>query len=170
MLRLFIGDIMKYTIRFAHLETAPAWKVGDTIKSGDTIGKMGTSGQSTARHLHIDCVEGHQVGRYHLKDIEADSPKPAPRQMNYFIDDDLFRYKILITTYYADAEYQRSMKKVHFGYDVVPEDREHWENGKKVGTSDHFDIHWNRSVQGTVLRVDYDAAGYGNCLYVGFDA
>lgn len=153
---------MKYTVRFAHLETSPVWKVGDTIKSGDTIGKMGTSGQSTARHLHIDCVEGHQVGRYKLKDIEDGSPKPAPRQMNYFIDADLFKQPIVITTHYADAEYQHDRNKVHFGYDVVPENR-HDPKAKLL-------IYWNRSVAGTVLRVDYDAAGYGNCLYVGFEA
>jgi hypothetical protein len=153
---------VKYTVRFAHLEKAPSWKVGDTIKIGDVVGKMGTSGQSTARHLHIDCVEGHQVGRYQLKDIEADSPKAAPRQMNWFIDDDIFKQPIVITTHYADAEYQRTMKKVHFGYDVVPENR----HDPKADLL----IYWNRSISGTVLRVDYDSAGYGNCLYVGFEA
>ena len=153
---------MKYTVRFAHMEKAPAWKVGDTIKSGDVIGKMGTTGQSTAKHLHIDCVEGHQVARYQLKDIEDGRPKACPRQMNHFIDDDLFKQPIVITTYYADPEYQRSMKKVHPGYDVVPENR----HDPKASLL----IYWNRSVEGTVLRVDYDAAGYGNCLYIGFEA
>lgn len=153
---------MKYTVRFAHLENAPTWKVGDHIKYGDIIGKMGTSGQSTARHLHIDCVEGHQVGRYQLKDIEDDSPKSSPRQLNYFIDADLFKQPIVITTHYADAEYQQMFKKVHYGYDVVP--------GNRHNNDASLLIYWNRSAAGTVLRVDYDEKGYGNCIYIGFDS
>jgi hypothetical protein len=153
---------MKYTIRFAHLEHAPSLKAGDAVKAGDVLGEMGSSGQSTAAHLHIDCVQGYHTERYRLENIERDTPRTAnPRQMNYFIEDDLFRDKIVITTPYADPEYQRAYGKVHYGYDVVPEGR-HNPGAPLL-------IYWNRSVPGTVLRVDYDPAGYGNCLYVGFE-
>lgn len=159
---------MKYTVRFAHLENAPPFKVGDTIKRGDIVGRMGTSGQSTAAHLHMDVVEGFQVARYQLKDIEADSPKAAPpRQAAYFLTKDsmkgyeLFGIKPVITTHMADPEYLESFGKIHFHYDVVPEDRH--------TSRDHFDIHWPRSANGKVLRVDYDEKGYGNCLYVGYE-
>jgi len=40
---------MKYTIRFAHLRDKQRYKIGDTIKRGDIIGTIGTSGQSTAQ-------------------------------------------------------------------------------------------------------------------------
>ena len=160
---------MKYTVRFAHMENAPAFKVGDTIKRGDVIGRMGTSGQSTAAHLHMDVVEGFQVARYQLKDIEADSPKAAPpRQAAYFLTKDqskgyeLFGIIPVVTTHMADPEYLESRGKIHFHYDVVPEDR--------LRTKAHFDIHWPRSADGKVLRVDYDDKGYGHCLYVGFEA
>jgi len=168
---------MKYTVRFAHMEKAPAWKVGDTIKRGDVIGRMGTSGQSTAAHVHMDVVEGFQVARYQLKDIEADSPKAAPpRQAALFLTKDadkgyeLFGITPIVTTHMADPEYLESLGKIHFHYDVVPEDRERWVKGVKVGSKAHFDIHWPRSAEGKILRVDYDEKGYGHCLYVGFEA
>jgi len=153
---------MKYTVRFAHLDKAPSWKTGETIKSGDVIGKMGTSGQSTAAHLHTDCVHGFQDARYTLRDIEGGAPESAPRQMNLFIDDGLFKVPIVITTYYADPLYQAELNKLHLGYDVVPVNR------KEPGAS--LLIYWNRSMVGKVLKVDDDPKGYGNCLYVGFEA
>lgn len=153
---------MKYTVRFAHLEKVPAWKVGDTIKQSNIIGKMGTSGQSTAAHLHIDCVHGFNDTRYTLRDIEGGAPEPAPRQMNLFIDKDLFSETIVITTYYNDHSYMASLGKVHLGYDVVPMNR------KEKDAS--LLIYWNRSMIGKVLKVDDDPKGYGHCLYVGFEA
>lgn len=153
---------MKYTVRFAHMEKAPTWKVGDTIKTGDIIGKMGTSGQSTAAHLHTDCVHGFQDTRYTLRDIEGGAPESAPRQMNLFIDKDLFRETIVITTYYNDPSYMAALGKVHLGYDVVPVNR------KEPGAP--LLIYWNRSMSGKVLKIDDDPKGYGHCLYVGFEA
>ena len=109
---------MKYTVRFAHMKEAPKWKRGDVIKPGDIIGTMGTSGQSTAAHLHIDCAQGEQTRLYQLVDYDV-SINPAPRQFLYFIDKDLFGVEP-VTTPYAELEYFIKRGKVHHGFDVVP--------------------------------------------------
>ena len=152
---------MKYTVRFAHMKEAPKWKRGDTIKPGDVIGIMGTSGQSTAAHLHIDCAQGEHTRLYQLADYDG-AVNPAPRQLLYFIDRDLFGVDPVVTTGYADLEYFVTRKKVHHGFDVVPCDR-------KTSIA-HFAIHWNRSCTGIVSAVLDEPGSYGHCLYVTFEA
>lgn len=149
-----------YTWRIAHLEFASNLKVGDIVTRGMVLGKMGSSGQSTAIHLHTDCVKGLVKNKYTLADIEKGIYIPSPRQLNYFIDSELLGWPIYITTYYADLEYQLKRKKVHYGYDVVPEDRKR--------TTAHYFIHWNRSMKGEVIAKGYDEAGYGHYLHIGF--
>jgi len=122
---------------------------------------MGTSGQSTAPHVHTDCVKGRQTGIYSLADIEAGNPAPAPRQMNWFIDEELFRTDIYVTTYYADVEYQRKLKKVHLGYDVVPMNRHK--------TTANYGVYWPRSMDGIVTRVTFDPKGYGHYVMIAFE-
>lgn len=151
---------MVYTVRFAHLANAPKWKPGDTIKRGDIVGTMGTSGQSTAFHLHIDCAHEKQTKLFRLVDYDV-SIKPAPRQLLYFIDNDLFGVEPVITTPYAELEYFTTRGKVHHGFDVVPIDRK--------TTKKHFDIHWNRSAVGTVVAVFDEPKSYGHCIYVTFE-
>lgn len=80
---------MKYTVRFAHMKEAPKWKEGDLTNANDIIGIMGTSGQSTAVHLHIDCVVGEIKTPYKLADI-GKRFAPLEKQLDYFIDSDLF--------------------------------------------------------------------------------
>jgi hypothetical protein len=153
---------MKYTVRYCHLEAAPDIKPGDIIRPGDVIGKMGSTGQSNAAHLHIDCVEGDQRGDYTLAMIEKGNPRPAPlRQINYFIDNLLYEFPIVITTYYADPDYLKLLDKIHYGYDVVPKDRHE--------TDGHKYIHWNRSMPGRVTRVAYLPASYGHCVHICFE-
>lgn len=150
---------MTYTVRYAHLKKKPGYVVGDKIKTGNFIALMGSSGQSTAAHLHIDCVEGKHERNWKLRDTEAGNPKSSPRQLNFFIDHGLFKTDIAITTYYADPEYQIERGKVHHGYDVVPEDR----------NPAHFGIWWNRSKTGEVSGVGEDPA-YGNYILISFEA
>lgn len=80
---------MKYTARFAHLKESPTWKEGCAIKPDDIIGIMGSTGQSTALHLHIDCVVGEIKTPYKLADI-GKRFAPSEKQLDYFIDSDLF--------------------------------------------------------------------------------
>lgn len=150
---------MIYTTRFAHFESAPKWKAGDKIKRGDIIGIMGNSGDSTGKHLHLDSAEGVQLKPYHLYDYD-ESIKPSPRQCLLFIDDELFGTELEVTTAYAEFEYFTKRKKVHHGFDVVPKNRK----------PKYFDIHWNRSMEGTVVLVLDDPAGYGHCIYIAYDA
>lgn len=152
---------MKYTVRFAHLRDAPAWKVGDVIKRGDAIGVMGTTGKSTAAHLHIDCVEGVQKARYNLKDMENGKPKPDKNQLCFFIDSELFGVEPVITTGFNDPDYFADFGKWHPAFDVVPEDRK--------TTKKHFTMFWNRSYDGVVSLVVDEPKAYGNCIYITFD-
>ena len=153
---------MQYTVRFAHLVKVPSLKVGNTVKRGDIVGIMGSSGQSTAPHVHIDVVEGKRAERYTLNDIELNKPKAAPpRQLLYFVDVELFGVEPVVTTYYADPDYFVEYHKVHFGFDVVPFDRH--------STQDHFNIKWPRSMVGKVVAVDYDANGYGHCISISYE-
>ena len=152
---------MKYTVRFAHMAFKPEWKIGDVIKRGDVIGIMGSTGQSTAAHLHIDCVEGEQKQTYRLVDIGGRLVS-SKKQLDYFIDNELFGILAVITTGYLDKEYLQVFGKDHPAYDVVPRDR--------LESHDHFPIHWNRSKPGTVSLIVDQPAGYGHCIYVTFDA
>ncbi len=145
-----------YTVRYAHLQSLPKLKIGQVLMYGDEIGIMGNTGASTGAHLHIDCVEGVQARRYTLADIEQDKPKSAPRQLNFFIDNDLFLCDPIITTWYCDWTYQQEFGKTHPAYDVVPKNK----NKTK--------IFWNRSAQGEVIYLLDNDRAYGNCVHIAF--
>lgn len=47
---------------YAHLTTTPNYKEGDTVKSGDVLGLVGSTGRSTGPHLHLEIeVEGVKI-------------------------------------------------------------------------------------------------------------
>ena len=160
-----------YTVRFAHLEEIPIPKVGDIIFQGDKVGRMGSTGKSTANHLHIDVVEGLVNRIIRLKEIGYEESKaylPNIEQLNHFIDDELFGIKPLITTYFYDPQYKIDWDKDHPGYDVVPIDRlekDRYTDLKK----EHYNVYWNRSKTGVILAVGFDE-GYGNYILIGFEA
>lgn len=147
---------MKYTVRFAHLEHVPELDIGDVLRRGDIVGIMGSTGQSTGAHLHIDCVVGDVRKTFKLADIGT-RYAPAQKQLNYFIDSELFKCKPVITTHFMDSTYRKQFRKDHPAIDVVPFDAT-----KKL-------IYWNRSFIGTVTNVVYQPESYGHCLYVMFD-
>ncbi len=150
-----------FTVRFAHLEKIPDIAVSDIVKRGDIIGRMGNTGLSTAKHLHIDIVRGYMRLLYHLSDIRFDTE--TIKQLGYFIDHELFNYEIVITAYFGDPAYISKGKwKFHPAYDVVPENR-HMEPGR------NSDIFWNRTPEGVVLSKGFDI-GYGNHIMIGFEA
>ena len=83
---------MKYTQRFCHLAENPDIPIMEPIHRGDIIGRMGSTGKSTAPHVHTDGVEGYKGMVYHLTDMEHGFVKPAPRQCALFIDGELFGF------------------------------------------------------------------------------
>lgn len=152
---------MQYTVRFTHLDFLPTLKIGDKIITGDLIGVMGNSGASSAIHLHIDCVKGWHKRVYTLKEIESGKYKASPTQLVYFIDRDLFKIDLLVTSYFYDPTYLHFYKKNHPAFDVVPINRHQ--------TNENHKIYWNRSKTGVVLSVGFDN-GYGNYINIGFKA
>ena len=152
-----------FTVRFAHLEKIPDFKEGDAVHRNMKIGRMGSSGQSVRNHLHIDVIEGYVNKIIRLQEIGYETEKsyvPNIRQLNYFIDEKLFKIALVVTTHFYDPEYKVLFKKDHPAYDVVPKDRH---RSKK-----HFDIFWNRSKKGIVSKVGYDEKGYGNYILIGY--
>jgi hypothetical protein len=147
---------MKYTVRYAHLSIVSV-SVGQLLKEGDAIGRMGNTGQSTGAHLHIDCVRGRQDKIYTQAEIDAGKYVSDVKQLNHFIDKGLFGVAPKITTYYCEPEYAKQFGKLHYGYDVMP-------------SSGAGNIFWNRSKIGSVSVVFENHAAYGNCVYVTFEA
>ena len=154
---------MIYTVRYAHLAQLPGFIEGDVVRRGNIIAKMGNTGYSNGAHLHIDCVVGKHTKNWRLQDMADLAVIPAFKQLNYFIDDDLFNYEIIITTYFNDVTYKDSngKAKTHLAYDVVPENR-------RV-TDDFYSIFWNRSADGRVSGVGF-SEGYGNYLLISYEA
>jgi len=152
-----------FTVRFAHLKETPIAMVNDVIFKGDKVGTMGSTGQSKHNHLHIDLIEGlitHIVRLDNIGYEDEFSYKPNIKQLNYFIDEELFGIDPVITTPFYDPEYERLFGKHHPGYDLVPKDRHK--------TDKHFSIYWNRSKSGIILAKGFDN-GYGNYILIGFE-
>lgn len=154
---------MKHTQRFCHLESLPEYQVGDIITTGQKIARMGSTGQSTANHVHTDNVEGYHSTPWRLSDMEHGRKISSPRQLARFICDGLFDTEILVTSWYCDPFYfdRNGTLILHMGYDVVPEDRHE--------TNNHFWIHWPIQENGFILGLGYDI-GYGNYIHIGYEA
>lgn len=150
---------MRYTVRYCHLKNIPKCEKNSLVYTGDQIGVMGNSGASTATHLHIDCVEGFMPSVYYLYQMTNRELVPAEKQLNYFIDKELFKTDIHITSYYNDPEYMEITGKLHPAYDVVPLNRHE--------TEENHIIYWNRSMMGEVLSVGAHS-DYGNYIHIGF--
>ncbi len=141
-----------YTVRYAHLD-GPSPLEGE-VNRGNVIGTMGSSGQSTGAHLHIDCVVGKQRSMYRLNDIYANDPMADFKQLALFIDEELGAGPFRITTWPYDYRYKIKGKwKPHPGYDVVV---------NKL-------LYWNRSMEGTVVLKGHDR-GYGHYVCIAFRA
>lgn len=157
---------MRYTRKYAHLGKLPNLKVGQIIKRGDKIGRMGNTGSSTANHLHSDLIKGFHGKIWRLSEIEI-SRDHAKKSMT-FLNHYLFGIEPYITSSYCDHTYNDGKGNwiFHPGFDVVPIDRHK--------TKDHFDIFWSEDFPGQVLFVgqDFDdiERGYGNTVLIGFDA
>lgn len=51
-------DGVSYYTLYAHMNSAPLVSVGDTVAKGQVIGYVGTSGESSGYHLHIEVWKG----------------------------------------------------------------------------------------------------------------
>ena len=146
---------MLFTVRYAHLKDIPLLSVGDKVMRGNFIGYQGNTGKSTGKHLHIDVVDGWKSYLYKLAEMEVDNPRANPKELNYFIDTELFGgASFRVTTPYADFMYtdNKVKQKLHLAYDLV-------------GSNDK--IYWNRSFIGMVLNVGKDQS-YGNFVQIGY--
>ncbi len=56
---VIVKNIKGYEIRYAHLQSRNV-STGDTIRKGDTIGKVGNTGSSTGSHLHIELLHNEE--------------------------------------------------------------------------------------------------------------
>jgi len=142
-----------YTFRLAHLSRTPL-KKGTLVHRGDNIGRMGSTGQSTGPHGHIDVVKGRQAWVYRLSNIYSGNPEPDFLELHYFIDDELTGGKdFRITSHIYDYRYVIDGKwKAHPAYDIVID-------------SKNPEFYWNRSFVGEVIAEGFDP-GYGNYIQI----
>jgi murein DD-endopeptidase MepM/ murein hydrolase activator NlpD len=145
---------MFYYARFGHMKELPHYKVGDKIERGNIVGIMGSTGKSTGPHVHLDLIQKEPNGMYRMADVPnyITDLDGLMRQYKYFVDNELFDCKIVITTYFGDPDYLEPWE-FHPGYDVIPA-----ETNKK-------NIYWNRSQTGTVFMIGTDI-GYGNYIVI----
>ena len=67
----------KFHIRYMHMYTTPLVKEGDKVESGTLLGLVGTTGNSTGPHLHIDFSVGSKEIADELKDKLGDYIGPS---------------------------------------------------------------------------------------------
>lgn len=81
-IKCVIDEEVTYTIWYAHLYPDSAKvKVGDTVKAGDELAGVGTTGYSTGPHLHYQVqLDGNNVDGMSLIDFSDKAPiyKPNP--------------------------------------------------------------------------------------------
>ena len=58
----------KLITRYFHLDEIPAFNIGDEIKQGEVLGLMGTTGNSTGYHLHLETWIVHNSYKYNASD------------------------------------------------------------------------------------------------------
>jgi murein DD-endopeptidase MepM/ murein hydrolase activator NlpD len=143
---------MMYTARYAHLAAPVA---ATEFERGDLVGFMGSTGQSTGPHLHLDVVTGVRAWVYRMHDIDRGNPHPDFRQLALFVDEELTGGPFRITTYPYDPRYKiGGAWKAHPGVDIV---------------SVSGQLYWNRSSPGRVITAGYDR-GYGHYVNIAFTA
>lgn len=59
-------DGVQYYSLYAHMNSAPVVSVGQTVQKGQLLGYVGTSGESTGYHLHIEVWRGGYSTAYRV--------------------------------------------------------------------------------------------------------
>lgn len=149
-----------YTALFAHLSVLPNLKVGDIVKYGDYLGKMGNTGHSNGAHLHLGVVKGKVNEPWWLYEATTASDSkyiPNKRELEFFASGkDLFKNKD--TWYKARVTTDWGGYKNHYALDLVDDN--------KIYDSQPS-IHWNRSFNGIVVDIgDYGNKRYGKYVLV----
>lgn len=155
---------MIYTIRYCHLKSIPNYVKGSQVKHGDRIGRMGSTGKSSSNHVHLDLIQGVESDMYRLADISGyiSDLDQLHKQYYFFLDSELFKYPLVITSYFGDPGYiNKGEYEFHPAYDIVPENRHE--------CKDNFNIYWNRSMPGKVVSVGFDDA-YGYNIGIAYEA
>lgn len=63
-----LGGANPYRTWYAHEQLKLDVKVGDVVKTGQTIGRIGTTGMSTGCHLHFQVKRRSNAGKYYNVD------------------------------------------------------------------------------------------------------
>ena len=83
------GDLLGYTI-YAHMASEPQVERGDSVETGDLLGVIGSTGQSTGPHLHWGCTVANNPYFSRSKGLndafnflETDTETVSTKQINY---------------------------------------------------------------------------------------
>lgn len=147
---------MKYTILYGHNSDVLV-ELGQVVKTGDILARMGNTGYSTGAHVHLSVVQGEHtnINDMRLSMLNSARTIPDKQQCDYFVMDDLCDNGIEITTQYLEEQYRNMFGIDHPAYDLV------------VNSSDKT-YKWNRSWEGLVVAKGHDNA-YGNYLMIVYD-
>jgi len=83
------GDLLGFTI-YAHMASEPQVERGDPVETGDLLGVIGSTGQSTGPHLHWGCTVANNPYFSRSKGLNnafnflyEDDQAVSPNQANY---------------------------------------------------------------------------------------
>ena len=83
------GDLLGFTI-YAHMASEPQVERGDSVETGDLLGVIGSTGQSTGPHLHWGCTVANNPYFSRSKGLndafnflETDTESVSTKQANY---------------------------------------------------------------------------------------
>jgi murein DD-endopeptidase MepM/ murein hydrolase activator NlpD len=95
---------------YAHMQNAPALFAGDTVQPGQIIGNVGSTGNSTGAHLHLETRTG-KTGSLPLGDMCTDaSCSLGSARFNTWYNSGRFESFDPATLYYYTARELRMMQ------------------------------------------------------------
>ena len=80
----------EYETVYAHMRTGSRrFSVGQTVKQGDVIGLMGSTGDSTGQHLHFELHKGrwnaNKTNAVNPMDYISEAPTPTTPQPTFYV-------------------------------------------------------------------------------------